>query len=66
MAEDEMFSRHVAPAASRSRSCLTLWALKAAMARFGRMRDRSDLGVFVSPVLLADFQTWITPPPKST
>jgi hypothetical protein len=59
-------SRHAAPAASRSRSCLTLWALKAVMARLGRMSERYDFGVFVSSVLLADFQTWTTPPPGST
>ena len=55
-------SRHAAPAASRSRSCLTLWALKAVMARLGRMSDRCDFGVFVSPVLLADLQTWTRRP----
>lgn len=31
------------------------------MARFGRMSERFDLGVLVSPVLLAERQTWITP-----
>ena len=36
------------------------------MARFGRISERFDLGVLVSPVLLAERQTWTTPLFRST
>jgi hypothetical protein len=52
-----LLAHHALPASRRSRSCLTLCALRAVMARFGRMSERFDLGVLVSPVLLAERQT---------
>jgi hypothetical protein len=61
-----LVSCQVAPDSRRSRSCLALCALRATMARFGRMSDRFDLGVLVSPLLLAERQTWITPLLRST
>jgi hypothetical protein len=54
------------PASRRSASCPTLCALRAVMARFGRMSERLDFGVLVSPILLALRQTWTTPPLTST
>jgi hypothetical protein len=50
----------------RSRSCLALWALSAVAARFGRIRERLDAGVLMSPVLLAERQAWATPLLRST
>ncbi len=41
-------------------------ALRAAMARFGRISERLDLRVLVSPVLPTERQTWTTPPVRST
>src|ERR1700722_17121387 len=54
------------PTSRRSRSCLVLCALRAPIARLGMMSERFDFGVLVSPVLLAERQTWTTPPLRST
>ena len=49
------------PAARRSLACRCLWAVSAAVARLGSSSERFDLGVLVSPLLLAERHTWITP-----
>jgi len=46
---------------SRTKAFLALCAMSAVMARFGKVSDRWDLGVLVSPLLLADRQTLTTP-----
>src|SRR5438477_9148984 len=52
-------SCQASPACSRSVAWRFWWVASALMARLGSSSERFDLGVLVSPVLLADFHTWI-------
>jgi len=48
------------------RDAVALCTVSAAIARFGSSSERLDLGVLVSPLLLAERQTWTTPLSRST
>src|SRR6516165_4370212 len=61
-----LLSCQALPAARRSLACLAWCTVSAAIARFGSSRERLDLGVLVSPLLLAERQTWTTPLSRST
>src|SRR5215471_13937839 len=59
-------SCQASPAARRSLACLAWCTVSAAIARLGSSSERLDLGVLVSPLLLAERHTWTTPLLRST
>ena len=60
-----LLSCQASPAARRSLACLALCTVSAAIARLVSSSERLDLGVLVSPLLLAERHTWTTPPLRS-